>query len=52
METGENQRQVSSGPPTPLEISQLPRDSHFSTAPKAANPSSKTKKQRLAARAA
>jgi hypothetical protein len=31
--TGENQRQVFPSSPTPLEISQKPRDSHFSTAP-------------------
>jgi transposase len=33
MEAGENQRQVSSGSHTPLEISPTARDSHFSTAP-------------------
>jgi len=33
VETGENQKQVFTGSPTPLEISQTARDSHFSTAP-------------------
>lgn len=33
MEAGENQKQVSSGSHTPLEISPKPRDSHFPTAP-------------------
>jgi hypothetical protein len=33
MEAGENQKQVSSGSHTPLEISQSTRDSHFPTAP-------------------
>ena len=33
VEAGENQQQVSSGSPTPLEIPQNTRDSHFSTAP-------------------
>jgi hypothetical protein len=33
MEAGENQKQVSTGSHTPLEISQRRRDSHFSTAP-------------------
>jgi transposase len=33
MEAGENQKQVSTGSHTPLEISPKPRDSHFSTAP-------------------
>jgi transposase len=33
MEAGENQKQVSTGFHTPLEISPKPRDSHFSTAP-------------------
>jgi len=35
MEAGENQKQVSSGSHTPLEISPKARDSHFSTAPSA-----------------
>ena len=35
MEAGENQKQVSSGSHTPLEISQSTRDSHFPTAPTA-----------------
>jgi transposase len=35
MEAGENQKQVSSGSHTPLEISQTTRDSHFPTAPTA-----------------
>jgi transposase len=33
VEAGENQQQVSSGSPAPLEISQNTRDSHFPTAP-------------------
>jgi transposase len=33
MEAGENQKQVSTGSHTPLEISPKPRDSHFPTAP-------------------
>jgi hypothetical protein len=33
MEAGENQKAVSTGSHTPLEISQKARDSHFSTAP-------------------
>jgi transposase len=33
MEAGENQKQVSTGSHTPLEISHKPRDSHFPTAP-------------------
>jgi hypothetical protein len=33
VEAGENQQQVSSGSPTPLEISQNTRDSHFPTPP-------------------
>jgi hypothetical protein len=33
MEAGENQNQVSSGSPTPLEISPQARDFHFPTAP-------------------
>jgi len=35
MEAGENQKQVSSGSHTPLEISPTTRDSHFPTAPTA-----------------
>jgi transposase len=35
MEAGENQKQVSTGSHTPLEISQKARDSHFPTAPTA-----------------
>jgi len=35
MEAGENQKQVSSGSHTPLEISQKTRDSHFPTGPAA-----------------
>ncbi len=35
VEAGENQKQVSSGSHSPLEISQTTRDSHFSTAPAA-----------------
>ena len=37
MEAGENQKQVSSGSRTPLEISHTTRDSHFPTAPAAVN---------------
>jgi hypothetical protein len=43
METGENQKQVSTGSHTPLEISPKARDSHFSTAPTTALVLSKTK---------
>jgi transposase len=49
METGENQKQVSTASHTPLGIAQKTSDSHFPTAPAAA-PVLKTKKQ--AARAA
>jgi hypothetical protein len=37
MEAGENQKQVSTGSHTPLEISQKTRDSHFPTAPMTAS---------------
>jgi hypothetical protein len=37
MGAGENQKQVSTGSHTPLEISPKPRDSHFSTAPTTAS---------------
>jgi len=37
MEAGENQKQVSTGFHTPLEISQKPRDFHFPTAPATAS---------------
>jgi transposase len=37
VEAGENQKQVSTGSPTPLEISHKTRDSHFSTAPTTAS---------------
>jgi hypothetical protein len=43
MEAGENQKQVSTGSHTPLEISPKARDSHFSTAPTAASAISKRK---------
>src|SRR6266852_4049177 len=43
MEAGENQKQVSTGSHTPLEISPKARDSHFSTAPTAASALSKRK---------
>jgi transposase len=43
MEAGENQKQVSTGSHTPLEISPKARDSHFSTAPTAASALPKTK---------
>jgi transposase len=53
MEAGENQEQVFTGSHTPLEISQKPRDSHFSTAPTTASaiskPKAKTKTKRKAA---
>jgi transposase len=56
METGENQKQVSTGSHTPLEISQTTRDSHFSTAKTTtASPYTKSKtrtKTKKAARAA
>ncbi len=56
METGENQKQVSTGSHTPLEISQTARDSHFSTAKTTVTstyPKTKTKtKTKKAARAA
>jgi hypothetical protein len=41
MEAGENQKQVSTGSHTPLEISPKPRDSHFPTAPTTASVLSK-----------
>ena len=43
MGAGENQKAVSPGSPTPLEISQKARDSHFPTAPTTASASKKTK---------
>ena len=43
VEAGENQKQVFTGSPTPLEISQKARDSHFSTAPTTASALSKAK---------
>ncbi len=43
VEAGENQEQVFTGSPTPLEISQRQRDSHFSTAPTTACALSKAK---------
>jgi transposase InsO family protein len=43
MEAGENQKQVSTGSHTPLEISPKARDSHFSTAPMTASVSQKNK---------
>jgi transposase len=43
VEAGENQKQVSTGSPTPSEISPKPRDSHFPTAPTTACAKSKTK---------
>jgi hypothetical protein len=56
METGENQKQVSTGSHTPLEIPQTARDSHFSTARTTITstyPKTKTKtKTKKAARAA
>jgi hypothetical protein len=41
VEAGENQKQVSTGPHTSLEISHKPRDSHFSTVPTSAAVDSK-----------
>jgi hypothetical protein len=38
VEAGENQKQVFTGSPTPLEISQKQRDFHFPTAPMTAAP--------------
>ena len=43
MEAGENQKQVSTGSHTPLEISPNARDSHFPTAPTTASVLTKTK---------
>jgi hypothetical protein len=43
MEAGENQKQVSAGSHTPLEISPKPRDSHFPTAPMTVSVLTKTK---------
>jgi len=43
MEGGENQVQVFTGSPTPLEISQKARDSHYSTAPTTASAPEKQK---------
>ena len=43
MEAGENQKQVSTGSHTPLEISPRTRDSHFPTAPTTASVLSKAK---------
>jgi hypothetical protein len=42
-EAGENQKQVSTGSHTPLEISHKPRDSHFPTAPTTVSVLTKTK---------
>jgi transposase len=51
MGAGENQKQVSTGSHTPLEISQKTRDSHFSTAPtSAAVVSKKTAKTKTKAK--
>jgi len=50
VETGENQKQVSSRSHTSLEISHTPRDSHFPTAP--TNPAPLSKRKQRAARAA
>ena len=55
MGAGENQKQVSTGSHTPLEISPKPRDSHFPTAPTTASvlpkgkAKAKTKTQKAAA---
>ena len=51
MEAGENQKQVSTGSHTPLEISQKTRDSHFPTAPtRAAVVAKKTAKAKAKAK--
>jgi hypothetical protein len=50
VEAGENQQQVSSGSPTPLEISQKTRDSHFPTAPTTAAVTKKTAKAKATAK--
>ena len=47
MEAGENQKAVSTGSHTPLEISQKARDSHFSTAPMTTGAPSKPKTKNL-----
>jgi len=52
VEAGENQKTVFTGSPTPLEISQEPRDSHFSTAPTTTAQVLKTKAKTKAAHAA
>jgi len=49
MEAGENQKQVSTGSHTPLEISHKPRDSHFPTAPTTVSVLTKTKPKPKAA---
>ena len=49
MEAGENQKQVSTGSHTPLEISPTARDSHFSTAPTAGRQTKGTAKSKKAA---
>jgi transposase len=50
VEAGENQKQVFTGSPTPLEISPKARDSHFSTAPTTAvSREAKTKTKKAAA---
>jgi transposase len=52
VEAGENQEQVFTGSPTPLEISPKPRDSHFPTAPATASVLSKTKAKAKTSKAA
>jgi len=50
VEAGENQKQVFTGSPTPLEISPKTRDSHFPTAPTTGSPrEAKTKTKKAAA---
>jgi transposase len=49
MEAGENQKQVSTGSHTPLEISPKTRDSHFSTAPTTVSSSKAKGKSKKAA---
>jgi transposase len=49
VEAGENQKQVFTGSPAPLEISPKARDSHFSTAPTTAGVLAKVKAKKAAA---
>ena len=49
VEAGENQKQVFTGSPTPLEISPKTRDSHFPTAPTTVSQEKKAKSKKAAA---